>query len=122
MPPDLPDLMNREGSPKRPDGAKRSRALMLNLMLPGLGQLYLRQWVLGTILALVFIGAFAGSLVLFLVGMSQYFSIVSGDILKNDSLESLSGVFRVPWVISMAAVAILDMIASQILALRSRIG
>lgn len=88
-------------------------AFTLNLLLPGTGQLYLGQTVLGVIYMVGFVSIFVTMLTLFLRAYTRYLELsTSGDILGSDHLEELSHAFPVGWLIGLSVVAIGIYVAS----------
>ena len=75
----------------KPSGAKDHRfALMLNLVLPGAGQFYLGQRLLGSAFALGFLTIFVAMLVVFIVGFKRYWELATGeDLLEGQQLEQM---------------------------------
>jgi TM2 domain-containing membrane protein YozV len=97
-------------------GAKSRRfALTLNLLLPGAGQFYFGQTVLGSILMLGFVACFVAMLVLFLRAYRQYLEVAtSGDILAGDNVEKLSHVFPIGTLLVLLVVSILIYLVSAL--------
>ncbi|NQU11710.1 hypothetical protein HQ590_13025 [bacterium] len=94
-------------APPAPPPKSLRFALTLNLFLPGAGQLYLGQTILGTLLAAGFLGCFAVMLGLFLRGYKHYLDLsTGGQVLEGDNLEQLAQSFHVPWLVGLLIVAI----------------
>ena len=115
-PPPLPAA----GQP--PDAAARRwdrrYALALNLLLPGSGQLYLGQRVLGAIYAVGFLACFAAALGVFLRAYHDYLQLSTSDDILGGDLEPLARVFH-PWLlVGLLVVAVAIWLAS-VLTLRS---
>ena len=88
----------------RPAKSLRTAGL-LNLLLPGAGQVYLGQRLLGVILLSLFLGCFIAALGIFLVGFGQYLKLaLDGNILEGDRLERIGQVLHPRWLIGLAAV------------------
>jgi len=69
----------------------RHYATMLNLALPGAGQFYLGQWLLGCAFAAGSVACFVAGLVVFIVGMQRYWELASnGEILQGQQLEKMA--------------------------------
>jgi TM2 domain-containing membrane protein YozV len=82
-------------------------AVMLNLFLPGAGQLYLGQRVRGYVLMGLFAASFAGVLGVFLVDYAKYLKLVlGGDIFQGNHLEQVSHVFQVGWLLGLLGVGL----------------
>ncbi len=94
---------------------ERSQALFLNIVLSGLGQLYLRQWGLGIILSSIFLASFVGLLPAFATVIQSYFGILTGDTLKGDFGAHIRGALHLPWILSPGLVSFADMIASMVM-------
>jgi TM2 domain-containing membrane protein YozV len=59
------------------------QALFLDIVLPGLGQLYLRQWRLGIILFSIFLASFVGLLAAFDSVVQSCFGMFAGDAVRK---------------------------------------
>lgn len=84
-------------------------AMSLNLLLPGAGQFYFGQPVMGSVYAAAFIASFAPMLALFVRGYFAYLRLsTNGDILETGNLEQLTHVFPVGLLggLSVAGIAI----------------
>ena len=83
-------------TPPKVKPAKSLRtAGLLNLLLPGAGQFYLGQRLLGVILLVSFLGCFAAALGIFLTGFGQYLELaLDGNILQGDRLEQIGKVYN----------------------------
>jgi TM2 domain-containing membrane protein YozV len=76
---------------------------LLNLLLPGAGQLYLGQQLFGVILLVLFLSCFVAALGIFLVGFGQYLKLaLDGNILEGDRLERIGQVLHPRWLIGLA--------------------
>ena len=83
-------------------------AFTLNLLLPGLGQFYLGQPVLGVVFAGGFLGCFVTALTIFLRAYQRYLDLsTNGDILAGDNLEQLGRAFPTGWLIALVIIAII---------------
>ena len=90
-------------------------ALTLNLFLPGSGQLYLGQTLLGIVFGVSFAGCFVAVLALFIHGYRHYLQLTTdGDILGGNNLEQLARDFPVVWFMVLLVLAILIHIASLV--------
>src|SRR5437773_4385750 len=100
---------------KPPEPKSLRFAATLNLMLPGAGQFYLGQRLLGCLLALAFIACFGSMLTIFLVGYSQYLNAAIGNnILQGQQLEQMGNVFHVRLQIALVVVSIAIWIGSLV--------
>jgi hypothetical protein len=94
----------------------RQYATMLNLVLPGVGQFYLGQRVLGCAFAGGSLACFVAAVVVFIVGIKRCWKLASsGDLLEGRKLEQmreamhpgqlfiLVGVVILMYVLSIAA-------------------
>ena len=92
-----------ESTPKVKPAKSLRTAGLLNLLLPGAGQLYLGQRLFGAILLVLFIGCFIAALGIFLVGFGQYLKLaLDGNILEGDRLERIGQVLHPRWLIGLA--------------------
>ena len=99
--------------PAPPAAKSRRFALTLNLFLPGTGQWYLGQTVLGAIYAAGFLACFLGMLVLFLRGYQRYLDLsTSGQLLENVDLDELARSFHTPWLFALLLAALAIYVAS----------
>ena len=99
----------------------RRTAGALNLFLPGAGQIYLGQPLIGSVFALGFLACFGAMLVIFVRAYANYLQLTTnGDILGAGILEQLSNTFPVGMLIGLLIVAITIYIASAIHLSRSR--
>ena len=93
---------------------------MLNLVLPGAGQFYLGQRLLGCAFGLGFLACFVAMVAVFIVGLKRYWELASnGDILESRRLEQMSeamhpgqlfillGVGILLYILSLAALSLL---------------
>lgn len=101
------EKMASQTPPPLPRNNNLRAAMMLNLFLPGTGQLLLGQRLLGGVLIALFLGCFAGVLVIFLVDYTQYLKqAMEGDILHGNRLEQIGQVFQVRWLCGLLAVGV----------------
>ena len=101
------------------DGTARPRSLRfaftLNLLLPGAGQLYLGQTVLGASYMVGFVCTFVTILMLFLRAYAAYLEqSTGGEILEGDNLERLSHAFPVGWLVGLTAFALVVYAAAMV--------
>jgi TM2 domain-containing membrane protein YozV len=90
-------------------------AATLNLIVPGAGQFYLGQKLVGCLLATVFIVCLVSMLIIFFVGYSQYLNAAMGnDILQGQEIEKLGNVFHTRWQIGLLITAIAIYIGSLV--------
>jgi TM2 domain-containing membrane protein YozV len=102
---------------------QRSRRIagMLNLFVPGAGQIYLGQRFVGSLFVLVFLGCFCTAIVIFVRAFTSYLQIAtSGEVFEAGNLERLSTAFPVGALIGLSVVAMVIYIASAIHLSRSR--
>jgi hypothetical protein len=106
MPPPIP---RPPPIPVHGEAAKRIRhAHFLNLVVPGAGQWYLGQRVVGAVFIAIFLACFVAMGVLFLDGYIKYIkTALRSNILEGNFLEQLQGAFHVGWLFGLLAVAIL---------------
>ncbi|HUK82557.1 MAG TPA: hypothetical protein VLZ12_08010 [Verrucomicrobiae bacterium] len=98
---------------KPPEAKSRHLAVTLNLLLPGAGLFYLGRRLIGSVLAIAFLGCFVAALTIFLRGYSEYLSVaVSVDLMQSQQLEHLADAFHVPWLVGLLAAGIVIHIAS----------
>jgi hypothetical protein len=104
-------------SESKPNGVEARRfATMLNLVLPGAGQIYLGQRLLGCAFAGGALACFVAAVVVFIVGIKRYWELASsGDLFEGRKLEQmreamhpgqlfiLVGVVILMYVLSIAA-------------------
>ena len=103
-------------TPPKVKPAKSLRiAGLLNLLLPGAGQFYLGQRLLGVILLSLFLGCFIAALGIFLTGFGQYLKLaLDGNILEGDRLERIGQVLHPRWLIGLAVVGAVVYLASLV--------
>lgn len=90
-------------------------AATLNLIVPGTGQFYLGQKLVGCLMAIVFIACLVSMLIIFFVGYGEYLSVAQGgDILQGQQLEKLGSVFHTRWQIGLLITAIVIYIGSLV--------
>jgi Na+-transporting methylmalonyl-CoA/oxaloacetate decarboxylase gamma subunit len=94
------------------NNVKRAKAFMLNLVLPGTGQLFLKQWATGGVLCAIFVLSFLSFLIFFGIGMHRYFTIATGEILKGNNLEQLGRAYNLTAIGFSVAMAFLDFLIS----------
>jgi hypothetical protein len=108
--PGTPPLL---AAPSGPRPRSRLFAQTLNLFLPGAGQIYLGQFVAGSIYALTFLGCFVAMLLIFFRGYADYLRLsTGGDILEGDKLEQLTHAFPTGTLVGLLIVAIVIYFAS----------
>ena len=91
-----------ETPPPLPQPKNLRAAVMLNLFLPGAGQLYLGQRVRGFVLMALFLASFAGVLGIFLFDYAKYLGLVmGGDIFQGQRLEKIGQVFQIRWLVGL---------------------
>ena len=101
---------------KRKTWAHRQlKAVFLNMAVPGLGQMYLKQRLLGALLAVVFIGALVTALILFVKGYQQYFAMFTEDMRSAKRIDPNVDTYHVPWLIALSVIAIVDYMAGFVL-------
>jgi TM2 domain-containing membrane protein YozV len=98
--------MSNDPSPSQPPPLPQEKnlraAVLLNLFLPGTGQLYLGRRVLGGVLAGAFLVCFVGMLGLFLIEYARYLNLaISGNILQGRRLEEIGKVFHRGWLLAL---------------------
>lgn len=104
-PPVAPPVMLPPVQPASSRAPSYRTALFLNLMLPGIGQIYLGQTVLGCVFGFSFLGCLIASLTLFVKAYSEYMQTASGNVLDAGNLEGLAGAFpwgMMLWLLSLA--------------------
>jgi hypothetical protein len=133
--PGMPDWENRSESAAKSEtrkieppvwpvtrGRSRRVAMVLNLFLPGAGQIYLGQSVIGGILAVGFMACFVAMMAIFVRGYAGYLQMcVGGDILQAGNLETLSQLFHPGRLGALSVAAIGIYLASAIHLSRSRL-
>src|SRR5689334_5882155 len=88
-------------------------AATLNLIVPGAGQFYLGQKLIGSLMAIVFIACFVSMFIIFYLGYKEYLNTAMGnDILKGEQLEKLGNVFHTRWQIGLLITAVVIYIGS----------
>ncbi|MHB8524444.1 MAG: hypothetical protein ACYDH9_27310 [Limisphaerales bacterium] len=99
--------MASETPPPLPRTRNLRAAIMLNLFLPGAGQLFLGQRLLGGVLMALFLVCFAGVLVIFLVDYTRYLRLaMDGNILQGNRLEEIGRAFHLRWLWGLLAVGL----------------
>ena len=82
-------------------------AATLNLLVPGAGQVYLGQFVFGSVLVVGFVTCFVGTLVIFIRGYTRYIQLVTaGDIFSEGALEQLGAIFHIRWLLGLLAISL----------------
>ena len=90
-------------------------AVFLNLMVPGLGQIYLGQRVAGTAYTLAFLACFVATLGVFLRGYFHYLQLsTGGDILEGGNLEEIAHAFPAGTLVALSLIGIVIYLASAI--------
>jgi len=90
-------------------------AMALNLFLPGAGQFYLGQPLMGCVYALAFLACLGTALVAFGRAYISYFQLsTSGDIMAPGSLEQLTHAFPVGLLVGLSIAGIVIYIISTI--------
>jgi len=83
------------------------RAFALNFFLPGAGQIYLGQRMMGALLAGIFLACLGASLAIFVIGYANYLNVtLSGNILEGNQLEQLGEVFHPRWLLGLMSAGI----------------
>lgn len=116
-PPTAPPPIVREDVRPVPVAPRKSRrvARTLNLFLPGAGQFYLGQPVVGGALAVGFVTCFIVMIGLFLRAYVKYLNLsTSGDILEAGTLERLAPTFPTGTLLGLLAVALVIYFTSAI--------
>ena len=111
--------------PPLPPAKNLRLAGALNMFLPGAGLFYLGRRVAGVVLAVLFLGAFAALLSIFLVGYARYLSIaMSDELMRGDNLEQAAQSFHQNWLIGLAVGGGIVYLVSSILftAEKRRVG
>src|SRR5260370_42359428 len=94
-------------SPPPPAPKNCRRAFALNFFLPGAGQIYLGQRMMGALLAGVFLVCLCASLAIFVIGYASYLNVtLSGNILEGNRLEQLGEVFHPRWLLGVMSAGI----------------
>jgi hypothetical protein len=90
-------------------------AMTLNLFLPGAGQFYLGQPVMGSVYALGFLACLGTMLVVFFRAYVSYFQLsTSGDIMEAGNLEQLAHAFPIGLLVGLSVLGIVIYLASTI--------
>ena len=88
-------------------------AMMLTLVLPGAGQIYLGQIACGLMYAVSFLICFVWILVVFLRGYLHYLAVSSSsDIFGENQLEQITQLFHVPVLISLSTLSAVIFVAA----------
>ena len=87
---------------------RKLKAVFLNMAVPGLGQMYLKQRFFGAVLAVVFIGALVAALCLFAKGYQQYFDMFTEDMRSAKRIDPNVDTYDVPWLVTLAIIAFVD--------------
>ncbi len=92
----------------RPKEKSIRTANLLNLLLPGAGQIYLGQRWYGGILLGLFLACFLALMVTFLFSLAQYLKVAMDDnILEGDQLEQLAHVWHPRRMIAFAVIGVI---------------
>jgi uncharacterized membrane protein len=104
-----PPLLCPPPLPVRGEAARRIRhAHVLNLVVPGAGQWYLGQRVVGGLFVVTFLACFVAMIALFFVGYLKFMrTALRSDILAGNVLEELQNAFHLRWLLALLAIAIL---------------
>ncbi len=90
-------------------------AMTLNLLVPGLGQFYFGQPVIGSIYAIGFLACFTATLAKFMSAYSNYLQLsTSGDILETGNIEQLAHAFPAGMLTGLTIISIVIYLASAI--------
>jgi TM2 domain-containing membrane protein YozV len=90
-------------------------AMTLNLLVPGLGQFYFGQPIMGSVYAIGFIACFVTILAKFMSAYYQYLQLsTSGDILQTGNLEQLAHAFPAGTLTGLTIVSIVIYLVSSI--------
>ena len=80
-------------------------AITLNLLLPGAGQIYLRQPLLGAAYAIPFLATLIAILTIFIRGYHQYLVLsTNGDLLDPGNLETLAHAFPMATISTLSII------------------
>jgi hypothetical protein len=110
-----PPVGNQPAPPAAPRRKSLRFAMTLNLLVPGLGQFYFGQPVVGSIYALGFLACFGVMLGKFLSAYFDYLRLsTSGDILQTGNLEQLEHAFPTGMLTGLTIVSIVIYLASSI--------
>lgn len=119
--PGTPPLLNASPIPNVPPPPPAPRrkslrfAMTLNLLVPGLGQFYFGQPVMGSVYAIGFLACFATMLAKFLSAYYHYLQLsTSGNILETGNLEQLAHAFPAGMLVGLTIVSIVIYLASSI--------
>jgi hypothetical protein len=111
--PDAPPIIPPASTGPHP--RSRRVAGMLNLFLPGAGQIYLGQPLIGSLFTLAFLACFGAAIAIFVRAYVGYLQgATSGDILDAGNLERLSNAFPVGALIALSAAAVVIYIVSAV--------
>ena len=89
--------------------------MALNLLVPGLGQFYFGQPVIGSIYAIGFLACFTATLAKFMSAYSNYLQLsTSGDILETGNIEQLAHAFPAGMLTGLTIISIVIYLASAI--------
>jgi hypothetical protein len=90
-------------------------AMFLNLMIPGAGQIYLGQRLIGALYALAFLASFGATIIIFVHGYFKYLSLsTGGDILDGTNLDQIAKAFPTGIISTLSAVGLVIYLASTI--------
>ncbi len=108
--------------PSREDPvAKRRRATLANLMVPGAGLYLIGQRRTGLLLVTLFLLCFGGVITIFLTGYAAYFKVVlDPDVMQGEKLEHMADGFHLPWVLALTVGGLIVYAVAIILMIRAR--
>ena len=90
-------------------------ALTLNLLLPGAGQFYLGQPIVGSVYAVSFLACLGAILITFFQAYYEYIKVsTSGEIMMGNNLERLAEAFPTVMFFSLLAIGMLIWIVSTV--------
>lgn len=90
------------------------KGIFLNMAVPGLGQIYLKQRWFGAMLAMVFLGTLVAALLLFAHGYQQYFDVFTADMRSARRIDPNLDTYHTPWLIALSSVAFVDYVAALV--------
>ena len=93
-------------------------ALMLNVLLPGLGHAMTGRVMKGMLFMAAFLGCFIGIVSLFFFGYLEYFQFATGDVMNHPDADL--NPFNLPWMIGLGILALVIYFASFAGIARSR--
>jgi TM2 domain-containing membrane protein YozV len=115
----VPPTIRNESLSLPPAPKRRPRtmrfAMALNLFLPGAGQIYLGQPVMGSMYALGFLACLGTMLFAFCRAYISYFQLAtSGDIMEAANLEQMAHAFPIGLLVALSVAGIVIYLASTI--------